>query len=174
MNLNGKTRDISGDAKTKDVLSRIEHICKEKKLRFVKNAKMAGSNGSMFTDGRAVFASPLNTFPSAEAIALSFCHELAHGIIWKEQKAGTPRCYDKFDEELTAWSIGIGLWHKLFRGLRMRTFSRNYPLRRYIMSRLATYAGMFNISYEGFYWNGKPQVFTMQANGLIKRSRRTK
>lgn len=165
MNLNGIKRNIANDAKTRAVLSRIADICKEKRLRFVANAKLAHAPGSMFTDGKRIFSASVDSFPSAEAVALAFCHELAHNVIWEEEKAGTPRCFDKFDEELTAWSLGVGLWHKLFRGLRMRTFSQNFPLRRYVMSQLATYAGMFNISYEGFYWNGKPQVFTMDTTG---------
>lgn len=165
MNLNGKKRDIARDTKTKAVLARIHEVCKEQKVRFVVDEKNGGNNGNMITDGRRILSAPICTFPSAEAVALAFCHELGHLYIWREEKSGAPRCRDKFDEELTAWSLGIGLWHRLFRGIRMRSFARNFPLRRYVMSRLATYAGMFNIVYEGFYYKGKPQTFTMNASG---------
>lgn len=149
------------------VLVRMRSLAKERKLRVVLDCKDIPA-GSMQIDGERVFVAPLDTFPSAEALAISFCHELAHDAMWRETKSRS--CWCGFQEECWAWAIGIDYYYDVFKGLRLRRFDAyNFKLRRFVVSRLATFAGMFNIRCEGFVSDsGAAREYAVDRCGRMK------
>lgn len=139
---------MAGMKKIDHVLARMRAIAKKRGLRVIVGCKDT-PEGGMQIDGEHVFVARICTFPSAEALALSFCHELAHDAMWKETKSRVCRC--GFQEEIWAWAIGIDYYYLFFKGVGLKKFSlTNLRMNKYVVSRIATYAGMFNIRFEGF------------------------
>ena len=150
------------------VLARMRAIAKERGVRVMFGCKDT-PEGSMQTDGEHIFIARICTFPSAEALAISFCHELAHIAMWKETKSRVCRC--GFQEEIWAWAIGIDYYYGLFKGVGLKKFSlTNLKMNKYVVSRIATYAGMFNLRFEGFLAHDcRKHVYAIKCGGEIVR-----
>jgi len=151
------------------VLARMRAIAKDRGLRVMLGSKDT-PEGGMQVDGEHIFVAPLDTFPSAEALAISFCHELAHDAMWKETKSRAA-CRCGFQEEIWAWAIGIDYYYDLFNGLGLKKFSlTNLKMNKYVVSRIATYAGMFNLRFDGFLSHDcRKHVYAIKGGGDIVR-----